>query len=265
MAYPRSTRGIAAELEASKAAKRAFWAGLLAPLAGVVIASYATYNATTISDMSRAALAFLLIGGFTFAPAVFVRASARRGVLARLVAGEVATLSILSLAAIGLSSDEMSQTLLVLATLWIVALGSSITGHALGAVVAARRAEGSVGGADDAILTDVERRAIHELEYATRGWQIEQVSRLHAAGDEDALQVELETRILATHGYRLVGKVREGGSVTAAVVGLVSGFGGDDERVRVTYERTTNDGTPRSAPAVAPTTEWEKHARGDQR
>lgn len=139
MLEPRSSNDVAVEIAARKIADVAIWAGIGAPLVGVTLASYAAIGLPD-GDGSNALVPFLLIAGSTFAPAIVLRAVTTRSVLLRLLVGQVVILGVLSLAAVGLTHDPMTQTIVVLAAVWIASIGGSVTGHLLGAAIAGRRA-----------------------------------------------------------------------------------------------------------------------------
>lgn len=256
----RSSNDIASEIGARKIEAVAFGVGFGTPLGGAVIASYAATDSTA-SGGSSAILAFLILAGCAFGPTLLVRAVASRSVLPSIVLAQAMMLGLLSLAAFGLSNDEMSQTIVVLAAVWVTSLGGSVSGHALGAAIAARRAERSIGGAQQAKVTDVEQQAIVELEYLTSGWQIAQITRSHQATGEYDLVIELESQILERHGYRRIVIDRQESPQPSLLVSLALGSADEPDTVRVTYSRTATE-TGAMAPAIPKAermSEWEKH------
>jgi len=272
MSNTRSANEIAAELSARKSARLAIYAGVVAQLGGVLVASLAPYEAAHISDESIAVLAFLLLAVCTFVPAALVRAITADSVLVRLVGGQAIVLGILSLGQFGLGSDDLSQDLATIAAAWTASIGGSVTGHALGGAIAARRAERPVGESE-APMTEAERRTLAELEYVTQGWQVAQITRTHAraaevevelgwVADSDEyvlLQVELESRILERHGYRRTDTDPAGVALPAPAAEHTSGWGSDADVIRVTYERTASVNMPPVRPVAVRQSEWEKH------
>ena len=261
MADQRSTRVIAAGLEASKAARRALWIGVLSPILGVVVGSFAANDASLSRALPPNAVgpvAFILVGLCAFAPAAFARARAPQHVRTGLLVGGSVTLAVLSLGAIGLGAEEMTETAVAIGALWIAVAVGLLTGHAFGGLLAARRAEGSEAKSAVATLSDTERRALIDLEYATRGWVVPKITRTYTSSHY-ALEVELDTQVLRNHGYRATSRSRLGASAATNLIGAALGSGSEPQGVQVTFERDPGEGEPGPEATGVWTSEWEKH------
>jgi len=232
-----------------EAASRGVPLGCLASVAGALLATMAT-SAVTIAAAA---------GSLALVVATFARATARVSVIRPFLLAQLIGLTLVSGCSVAMTDEDGIPAEVAFERLWVVSawlgsLAGALAGHWLGGVIARRRAETTIVSRRPADQSDVLQRALRRLDLQTDGFQLGRITLPYA--HPSRLEIELDTELMAMHGYRRLAVDSEFvllrlGRLILGLVGIVLSFVlssvtfSDREdvdlwstsKVRVTFER----------------------------
>lgn len=242
-----STARIAASIDAERSREGGANRSVLAGCAGQIVVllaaaavAFGALGGVSQTGQSTAFLILLVIGQFLATLVVTASIVKARGL--GLVLALLPLLIIGSLAGIVGSEGEpfADRVYLVVVVFWVVAIGTTVAGNAVG-----RRWRWRMPATPEprALTT-----ATNRLERASSGWRRTSFTIRYADTDAGRLEMELDRRLAEPHGFRPAAATPKGSrrmdTLRSVIAGLASlayaaafSWGVDDPSVKVTYHR----------------------------